>query len=142
MHKNDQPVVSDPLNMDPVMRLTAIKAIRTAAPNNEKYTTNASLPKSANRSSKECVGSGTIPKRAISTAPATMSSVPRIMNLENRSPRIKRAKSAFQRSDTAPRGARMTTGREAIWKMEPRMLDEIKIPNPNSHNLPKMFQNV
>jgi hypothetical protein len=47
-------------------------------------------------------------------APPAMRMVPRIIHGENLSPRMRRAKKAFQSSETAPRGARMTTGREAI----------------------------
>lgn len=60
---------------------------------------------------------------AISTAPPPMKRVPIIMNLEKTSPRMRRAKKAFHSSETAPSGARMTTGSDAIWKIEPRMLE-------------------
>lgn len=36
---------------------------------------------------------------------------------------------------TAPNGARMTIEREASWKTDPRMLEEIKIANPSSQSL-------
>lgn len=75
------------------------------------------------RSSSEWVGSGTVPKIAMRTAPPAMRKVPRIIQRENTSPRMKHAKNAFHRRETAPRGARITTGREAIWNTEPRMLD-------------------
>jgi hypothetical protein len=68
-----------------------------------------------------------MPKIAIRTAPPAMRRVPRIIQRENTSPRMKQAKNAFHRRETAPRGARMTTGSEAIWNSEPRMLEEMKI---------------
>lgn len=74
-----------------------------------------------------CVGSGTMPKIAMRTAPPAMRKVPKIIQRENTSPRIKQAKNAFHRRETAPRGARMTTGSDAIWNSEPRMLEEKKI---------------
>lgn len=76
--------------------------------------TKAGRLKSSNKSSNEWVGSGTIPKTAISTAPPAIRIVPKIIHGENTSPRIKRAKNAFQSNETAPKGARMTTGSEAI----------------------------
>lgn len=54
--------------------------------------------------------------------------VPRIIQAENTSPRSRRAKKAFHNNDTAPRGARMTTGSEAIWKSEPRMFEDMNMP--------------
>lgn len=68
-----------------------------------------------------------MPKIATRTAPPAMRRVPRIIQRENTSPRMKQAKNAFHRRETAPRGARMTTGSEAIWNSEPRMLEEMKI---------------
>lgn len=50
-------------------------------------------------------------------------------------PRSKRAKKAFHNSETAPSGARITTGNEAIWKREPRMLDEMKMEKPSNQRL-------
>jgi hypothetical protein len=88
--------------------------MKTAIPNNEKYITNVGLLNNSSRSSRDRVGSGTIPKTAIRTAPPAMRRVPSIIHGENTSPRRKRAKNAFQRRDTAPRGASITTGREAI----------------------------
>jgi len=68
-----------------------------------------------------------MPKIAMRTAPPAIRRVPRIIQSENTSPRMKQAKNAFHRRETAPRGARMTTGSEAIWNSEPRMLEEMKI---------------
>jgi len=56
-----------------------------------------------------------------------MRRVPRIIQRENTSPRMKKAKNAFHRRETAPSGARMTTGSEASWNNEPRKLEEMKI---------------
>ena len=42
------------------------------------------------------------------------------------------AKKAFHKRETAPRGARMTTGREAIWTREPKTLEEMKMAKPPS----------
>jgi len=64
-----------------------------------------------------------MPKIAMRTAPPAMRRVPRIIQRENTSPSMKQAKNAFHRRETAPRGARITTGREAIWNTEPRMLE-------------------
>lgn len=75
---------------------------------------NAGRLNRTNRSSRECVGSGTIPKTAIRTAPPAMKSVPRTIQIEKASPRSIRAKNAFHSSETAPRGARITTGKDAI----------------------------
>lgn len=107
----------------------------TTMPRREKYTTKAGRRKSSNRSSNECVGSGTIPKTAMRTAPPAIKIVPRIIHGEKTSPRIRRAKKAFHRSETAPRGARITTGSEAIWTREPIRFDRIKIANPSNHSL-------
>ena len=108
--------------------LTVTRATATKNPRSEKYTMNAGLLNSTRRSSRECVGSGTIPNTAISTAPPAMRKVPRIIQAENTSPRSRRAKKAFHSNDTAPSGARMTTGSEAIWNSEPRMFDDMNIP--------------
>jgi hypothetical protein len=101
----------------------------------EKYIKNAGRLKSANKSSSERVGSGTIPNIAMSTAPPAMRIVPRTIHGENTSPRIIRAKNAFHRSETAPRGARMTTGRDAICTNDPMTFDEMKMAKPASHSL-------
>lgn len=61
------------------------------------------------------------------TAPPAMRTVPRIIHGEKVSPSKSLAKKAFQRSDTAPRGARITTGNEAIWKREPRIFEEMNM---------------
>ena len=108
--------------------LTVTRATARKNPRSEKYTMNVGLLNKTRRSSRECVGSGTIPNTAISTAPPAMRMVPRIIQAENTSPRSNRAKKAFHRSDTAPRGARMTTGSEAIWNSEPRMLEDMNMP--------------
>jgi hypothetical protein len=68
-----------------------------------------------------------MPKIAMRTAPPAIRRVPRIIQRENTLPRMKHANNAFHRRETAPRGARMTTGREASWNTEPRMLDEMKM---------------
>jgi len=75
-----------------------------------------------------------MPNIAMSTAPAAIRRVPRITQRENTSPRMKQAKNAFHRRETAPRGARMTTGREAIWNSEPRMLEEMKVTEDERSN--------
>lgn len=85
-----------------------------AMPKSEKYTTKTGRLNSISRSSRECVGSGTMPNTATRTAPPAMSKVPISIHIENTSPRSILAKNAFHRRDTAPRGARMTTGSEAI----------------------------
>lgn len=82
---------------------------------------------SMSRSSREWVGSATMPNMAITTAPPAMSSVPKSIHIEKTSPSSSRAKNAFHKSETAPSGARMTTGREAIWKMDPKRLEEMKM---------------
>ena len=61
------------------------------------------------------------------TAPPAMNMVPRAIHGEKTSPRSSLAKKAFQRSETAPRGARITTGNDAIWKRLPRMFDEMNM---------------
>lgn len=94
--------------------LTIARQTRTANPNRVKYTTKAGRERRISRSSREWVGSATIPKIAMRTAPPAMRRVPRIIQMENTSPRMKQAKNAFHRRETAPRGARITTGREAI----------------------------
>jgi len=107
--------------------LTMARQTTTTAPKREKYATKAGLLNNSSRSSSDRVGSGTIPKIAMSTAPPAMKSVPRIIHSEKTSPRMKRAKKAFQRRETAPSGARMTTGRDAIWTREPIMFEDMKI---------------
>jgi hypothetical protein len=92
-----------------------------------KYATKAGRENRTSRSSSEWENSGTMPKIAMRTAPPAMRRVPRIIQREITSPRMKQAKNAFHRRETAPRGARMTTGSEAIWNSEPRMLEEMKI---------------
>ena len=37
------------------------------------------------------------------------------------------AKKAFQRRETAASGARMTTGSDAIWNIEPKRLEEMNM---------------
>lgn len=93
---------------------TMARQMNTTAPRIEKYATNVGRLKSSSRSSSERVGSGTIPNTAIKTAPPAISTVPKIIQGEKTSPNIRRAKKAFHRRDTAPKGARMTTGRDAI----------------------------
>ncbi len=83
---------------------------------------------SSNRSSTERVGSGTIPNIAMRTAPPAMHKVLMTIQGEKTSPRIRRAKNAFHRRDTAPSGARITTGRDAIWNTEPKRLEDMKMP--------------
>lgn len=97
-------------------------------PRSEKYITNAGLLNKMRRSSRERVGSGTMPNSAIRTAPPAMRMVPRIIQPENKSPRSRRAKKAFHSNDTAPSGARITTGSEAIWNSEPRMFEVMNMP--------------
>jgi hypothetical protein len=92
-----------------------------------KYAMNVGREKRTSRSSSECVGSGTIPKMAMRTAPPAMRRVPRIIQSENTSPRMKQAKNSFHKRETAPSGARMTTGRDAIWNNDPRILEEMKM---------------
>lgn len=110
------------------MPLTVTRATARKNPRSEKYTMNAGLLNKTRKSSRECVGSGTIPNTAISTAPPAMRMVPTIIHAENTSPRRRRAKKAFHSSDTAPSGARMTTGSEAIWNNEPRMFEDMNMP--------------
>ena len=64
---------------------------------------------------------------AINTAPPAIRTVPMIIHGEKTSPSSSREKNAFQRRETAPSGARITTGSDAIWKREPRTLDEMKM---------------
>jgi hypothetical protein len=99
----------------------------TSTPKVEKYATKAGLPHNCRRSSSDRVGSGTMPNIAMRTAPPAMKSVPRIIHKEKTSPRIKRAKKAFHRRDTAPSGARMTTGRDAICTRAPIMFEDMNI---------------
>lgn len=68
-----------------------------------------------------------MPKNAMRMAPPATRKVPRSIQIENASPRRIRAKKAFHKRDTAPRGARMTTGREAICTTEPNKLEEMKM---------------
>ncbi len=91
-----------------------MRQIKTAIPSNEKYIINAGRRNRWSRSSSECDGSGTMPNSAMRTAPPAMRMVPRSIHGEKTSPRRILAKNAFQRRETAPRGARMTTGNEAI----------------------------
>jgi len=114
--------------------LTIARHTSTASPSRVKYAIKAGRAKRISRSSSECVGSGTMPNIAMSTAPAAIRRVPRITQRENTSPRMKQAKNAFHRRETAPRGARMTTGREAIWNSEPRMLEEMKVTEDERSN--------
>lgn len=88
---------------------------------------NVGLLNSTNRPSIDLVCSGTIPNIAIRTAPPAMRIVPMAIHLENTSPRIIRAKKAFHSKETAPNGARMTTGSDAIWNKEPNMFEEMNI---------------
>lgn len=112
-----------------------MRQIKTRAPRIEKYIKNAGLLKSLRRSSSERVCSGTMPNTAMRTAPPAIRMVPRIIHGENTSPKMKRAKKAFHRRDTAPRGARITTGSDAICTRDPRMLEEMKMAKPNSQSL-------
>jgi hypothetical protein len=86
----------------------------TMNPKMEKYTMKVGRLNRWSKSSRDRVGSGTMPKKAIKMAPPAIRMVPRIIHGENISPSMKRAKKAFHKRDTAPSGARMTTGREAI----------------------------
>lgn len=86
----------------------------TTAPSREKYTINAGLLNNSSKSSRDRVGSGTMPNMAIRTAPPAINNVARIIQDEKTSPRINLAKNAFQSRETAPSGARITTGKEAI----------------------------
>lgn len=72
---------------------------------------------------------------AMRTAPPAMSSVPSISQNEKAFPRMTHAKNAFHKRETAPSGARMTTGSDAIWTMEPRMLEVTKITTPRIQRL-------
>jgi hypothetical protein len=109
-------------------------------PSMEKYAMKVGRPKRWSKSSKECVVSGTIPKIAIRMAPPATRMVPSIIHGEKTSPSRKRAKKAFQRRDTAPSGARMTTGSDAICTNDPNMLDDIKTARPNNHKLGERCQ--
>ena len=106
---------------------TMASATTVTMPNREKYTMKTGRLKSMSRSSKEWVGSGTMPKMAMRTAPPAMSSVPKSIHIEKTSPRSIRAKNAFHSSETAPSGARITTGKEAIWKMDPKRFEEMNM---------------
>ena len=68
-----------------------------------------------------------MPKIAMSTAPPAMRSVPRTIHGEKTSPSRIRAKKAFHRRDTAPSGARITTGSEAICTTDPKRLEDMKM---------------
>jgi hypothetical protein len=116
---------------------TIARHTKVTNPRREKYIMNVGRLKSAKRSSRERVCSGTMPKKAIRIAPPAIRMVPNIIHGEKTSPRSKRAKKAFHSNDTAPNGARMTTGREAIWTKDPRMLDEMNMTKPSSHSLSK-----
>lgn len=94
--------------------LTITRQMKTSTPSTEKYATKAGRRKSSRRSSRERVGSGTMPNTAMRIAPPAMKKVPSIIQGEKTSPNINRAKKAFQSRDTAPNGASMTTGRDAI----------------------------
>lgn len=76
-----------------------------------------------------------MPKIAINTAPPAMKSVATIIQDVSCSPRINLAKKAFHKSETAPRGAKITTGREAICTREPRTLEDMNIEKPRIHKL-------
>lgn len=104
-----------------------MRTASTPTPRRVKYTTNDVRPNNLRRSSNECVGSATMPNMPMRTAPTTTKRVPKSMNLENTSPRITRAKNAFHNKETAPSGAKITTGRDAIWKTEPSTFDDINI---------------
>jgi uncharacterized membrane protein len=107
--------------------LTIRRHTASTNPRTEKYAINAGRLNNTNKSSIDRVGSGAIPKIAMSTAPPATRMVPITIQAENTSPNMNRAKKAFHIKDTAPRGARMTTGRDAIWNIEPRMLEDMKI---------------
>lgn len=76
-----------------------------------------------------------MPNTAMRIAPPAMRKVPSIIHGEKTSPKMKRAKKAFQSRDTAPRGASMTTGRAAICTSDPNILEEMKIAKPNNQSL-------
>ena len=80
----------------------------------EKYAMNVGRLNRWSKSSRDRVDSGTMPKNATKMAPPAIKMVPRIIHGEKTSPSMKRAKKAFHKRDTAPSGARITTGREAI----------------------------
>jgi hypothetical protein len=107
----------------------------TPTPRTEKYSIKAGRRKSPRRSSRERVGSGTIPNTAMRVAPPAIRIVPNIIHSENMSPSMMRAKKAFQRRDTAPNGARMTTGSDAICTSDPSTLEEMNIAKPNNQSL-------
>ncbi len=81
------------------------------------------------RSSRERVVCGNMPNTAMRMAPPATRTVPRSIQIENASPKSMRAKNAFHKRETAPRGARMTTGSDAICTMEPKRFEEMKIPS-------------
>jgi len=68
-------------------------------------------------------------------APPAIRIVPNIIHGEKTSPRRRRAKNAFQSKETAPSGARMTTGSDAIWTKDPVRFERMKMANPSNHNL-------
>lgn len=109
-------------------RLTTARHTTTVSPKSEKYTMKAGRLNSCSKSCREWVGSGTMPKMAMRTAPPAMRRVPISIHAENTSPSRRRAKKAFQRRETAPSGARMTTGSAAIWNTEPKRLEDMKMP--------------
>ena len=115
--------------------LTMTRHEMTMNPRMEKYAMNVGRLNRRSKSSRDRVNSGTMPKNATKMAPPAIRMVPRIIHGEKTSPSMKRAKKAFHRRDTAPSGARITTGREAIWTSDPRMLEEMNMANPISHNL-------
>jgi hypothetical protein len=97
--------------------LTIARHMRTANPSRVKCATNAERENITSRSSSEWAHSGTMSNIAMRTAPPAM----------RRVPRMKQAMNVFHRRETAPSGARMTTGSEPIWNSEPRTLEERKI---------------
>ena len=96
------------------MARTNVRHKKTMVPNVEKYATKAGRLNSSRRASMDLVGSGTMPNTAMRTAPPAIRIVPRIIQGEKTSPRSRRAKKAFHNKERAPRGAKMTTGRDAI----------------------------
>ena len=108
--------------------LTATRDSNVNTPRREKYSTKVGRLNKIRRSSRERVGSGTIPKTAIRMAPPATRTVPRSIQIENASPNSMRAKNAFHKRETAPRGARMTTGSDAIWTIDPKRFEEMKMP--------------
>ena len=107
----------------------------TMNPKTEKYAMKVGRLSRRSKSSRDRVDSGTMPKNAIKTAPPAIRMVPKIIPGKKTSPSMKQANKAFHKRDTAPSGARITTGREAIWTSDPRILEEMNMANPISHNL-------